>query len=446
MSGNGENGENGTGTGLPPEVPAGDANDVIAQAEAAALEAARAAEAARAKAAELAAQKAAQTAAAQKKAAAPAKDDKGELRMVPNPDGLFDPKVIDEKKVENYNPVISVIDDSGARRKGFVLFAACVAVIAVSTVLVVASSEASTRVGKFFQGFECGENGRSNCLVEHIEGEARRREAEWREEDYRARPVYGDITLTYFPKDARVDIFQKMYLKDGKDWKADTAGLGEVVKDCAVLLTEERKKVLAQGNFGDPICNAETGEVSIPNQSQKLAEGEYVERLPLRNLPIFQTERHPLCEKDAVTCDLDVAGSVKLARNYEYRIVFTREGYEPHELVITREGWTKGAGASNYIYMWNGLDLQPKPETLRDNFIRARGQLFCLMKIQKLETYDKLPEENRDLIMSRTGFKDWNAFLEVEKILTVGEFEQWWTEAWTEIQKQECGALPAEKP
>jgi hypothetical protein len=455
MSVNGENEGNGEGTGQP---TAGGAtltpDDVIAQAEAAAQEAARAAEAARAKAEELAAQK--QAATAQKPAAAPAQastkaapkaaeGDKadGSLQMVPNPDGIFDPAVVDEKKVENYTPEISVIDESKARKIGFVLFAVAAAAIAVSTVLIATSSEASTRVSKFFQGFECGETGRENCLVDYIYAEAREKEAQWREEDYRARPIYGDITLTYFPKDARVDIYQTMYLKDGAEWRADTAGLGELIKDCGQLLPEARKKQLSAAGHGDPTCNAESGEISFPNQSHVLKEGEYVERIPLRNLPIFQTERHPLCERGAVTCDEDTAGSVKLARNYEYRIVFSREGYEPHELKITKEGWTKGAGSSNYIYFWNGLDLQPKPETLRDNFILAKRQIFCLMQLQKIESYDKLPAENRDLIMSRNGFKSWEAFLEVEGVLTVGEFEAWWTEAWTEIQKAECAPEPA---
>lgn len=443
MSVNGENEGNGEGTGQPTAGGAtSTSDDLIARAEAAAQEAARAAEAARAKAEELSIQK--QTAAHQPAATpkVPGEFDTG-LQMVPNPDGIFDPAVVDEKKVENYTPEISVIDESKARRIGFVLFAVAAVAIAISTLLVATSSEASTRIGRFFQGFECGETGRENCLVDYIYAEAREKEAQWREEDYRARPIYGDITLTYFPKDARVDIYQTMYLKDGAEWRADTAGLGEVIKDCGQLLPEARRKQLAAAGHGDPTCNAETGEISFPNQSHVLKEGEYVERIPLRNLPIFQTERHPLCERGAVTCDEDTAGSVRLARNYEYRIVFSREGYEPHELKITKEGWTKGAGSSNYVYFWNGLDLQPKPETLRDNFILAKRQIYCLMQIQKIESYEKLPAENRDLIMSRNGFKSWEAFLEVEGVLTVGEFEAWWTEAWAEIQKAECAPEPA---
>jgi len=454
MSVNGENEGNGTDAGLPPaaipETGATNVDDVIAQAEAAAQQAARAADAARAKAEELARQKEQSIAArksgntgsqARPKAAAAGGDQS--LHMVPNPDGIFDPTVIDEKRVENYVPQISVIDDSKARKVGLVLFLVVLGAIGISTLLVATSSEASTRVGKFFQGFECGETGRSNCLQEHIEAEANAQEERWADEDYRARPVYGDITLNYFPKDARVDIYQTVALKDGDKWRADEAGNGEVLKDCGELLSDTRKAKLSGGGFGDATCNAETGEVSIPNQSQKLAEGEQVERLPLRNLPIFYTERNPLCERGSVTCDMNTSGNVKVARNYEYRIVFSREGYEPHELKITREGWTKGAGSSNYIYFWNGLDLQPKPETLRDNFILAKRQIFCLMQIQKIESYDKLPEENRDLIMARNGFKNWEAFIEVEGVLTVGEFETWWTEAWTEIQKAECAAAPA---
>lgn len=454
MSVNGENGENGAG-GTPPNPPDAGVSDpsvdLIAQAEKAAEEAAKAAEAAKARAAALAAARSPTTARpveAQKPAPAPtatpaAKADEGGLRMLPNPDGLFDPKVIDEKRAEGYEPVAVAPEVAAVNRKAFLILAGMLAASAVAIVLVAVSSEASTRVSKYLEGFKCGEHGSASCIEEHIEGEARKKEEEWRNEDYRARPMYGDITLTYFPKDAKVEFFQKVYVKAGNDWRADSAGPGTQVTDCAQLLPEDKKKQLAAAGHGDPVCNAQTGEVGYPNQSQLLKPGEYVERLPFRNLPIFTTERYPLCPPEDLACDVNVGGSVSKARNFEYRIVFSREGYEPYELKITREGWTKGAGASNSIYMWNGLDLQPKPETLRDNFIRARRDVFCLMKIQKIETYEKLPAENRDLIMARNGFKSWEAYLEVEGVLTTGENEASWKETQAAIEKEECPGAPA---
>ena len=240
-------------------------------------------------------------------------------------------------------------------------------------------------------------------IVEFKTAEVERLKKKWRREDQESTNVYGDVTLTYFPADARLTIEQVTKHQDGATWGAKSAEMKEV------------------------------GRKPIPNKTTELKEGQTIERLPLMNLPIFESDK----AED---------GSVKAVYYYDYKVTFTREGYHPQEKTWREDDWQR-VGPGNRIIPWSGLDLVPKPETIKENFAKSMGEIFCLMKIKDYKTVqDASGDENFDMLLLRNRIKTKEDFDAAFQVLTVGEHAEWWKVQQDAIAKQECpGAEPAKK-
>ena len=229
----------------------------------------------------------------------------------------------------------------------------------------------------------------SGTIEECKTAEKKRLQRHWFDEDIKSRNKYGDVELVYFPQDAQVRIHQVKY---------EQAGLNAI-----------RKPV---------------GETEIKNKSLELAAGETVERLPLTDLAIFES----LKADD---------GSVSMVFTFEYRFEFSREGYKTRSITLRETDWQR-IGPGNLVYQWPGLDLVPEPETVKANFAKAMGEVFCLMKLKGIEDWQAVPEENFELIRLRNGFKTDEDFRRAHDYLTVGDFREWWKAEWEKIQQVKC--------
>ena len=230
-----------------------------------------------------------------------------------------------------------------------------------------------------------------------------REQARWRKEDAATRPKYGDLTLCYSPKNARVTIEQIVVRQTG--WN---------------------------GPMGEP----QTTE--IDNKSKHLEENEIVDQIPLRDLPIRQREQ-------------DEAGEITEVTHYTYRIRIEREGYEPRERLIEPREWAKPGPDVNHMVPWRCTaqgdtqgaccDLVPKPEFFREPFTKAKRAIHCAR--QYFETTGQAGGmTDADLaaqikvIQVQHGFKAADEFQRFESILTADL--EWWTPVWEQITTEEC--------
>ena len=69
---------------------------------------------------------------------------------------------------------------------------------------------------------------------------------------------------------------------------------------------------------------------------------------------------------------------------------------------------------------------------------KAMGEVFCLMKLKEIEDWREVPEENFELIRLRNGFKTEEDFRRAHDYLTVGDYREWWSAQWAQIQEQKC--------
>ncbi len=236
-------------------------------------------------------------------------------------------------------------------------------------------------------------------IVEFKTAEVERLKKKWLREDQESVNVYGDVTLTYFPADAKVTIEQVTKFQDGAAWGAKSAEMKEV------------------------------GRKPIPNKTADLHEGQTIERLPLLNLPIFESEKGE-------------DGSVQNVSYYEYKVTFTREGYHPQEKTWREDDWQR-VGPGNRVIPWSGLDLVPKPETIKENFAKSMAEIFCLMKIKSYNTVsDAAADENFQMLLMRNRIKTKEDFDAAFQVLTIGEHLEWWKGKQEEIAKQECPGAP----
>jgi hypothetical protein len=249
-------------------------------------------------------------------------------------------------------------------------------------------------------------------------------EKKWKAEDLRARPNYGDLALTYFPGDLQLKITQRAFAQEGLD--------------------------------GTP---SEAVETDIPSGTEKLKPGQTYERLPIMNLPIYETQKRP-------------DGSVEKAFSYEYVLHFAKDGYYPRTIVIYSpsapatgkpvEGaqallWTS-LGPGNHIIQWPGLDLVPTPETVRKNLVEVVKFIFCSLRwhLSKGGTVDVRPADlpkvemamvegysplRRDTIFKRNGFRGVDDFVRAWESYTVGTHLEWWTAQATAIAASTCDNL-----
>ncbi len=304
------------------------------------------------------------------------------LVIKPSAEGLFEGKV-DEKAAESFIP-----DEPfrGGRSKVAIGAFAVVLLATVGGGAVIASNERlKTDVQCFLE----------QRLDECKGAEKRALEARWKDEDLKARNRYGDVTLVYFPPDAKVKVTKTTYTQEGLS--------------------------------GAP---TKSGEEEIKNATSDLKPGQTIERLPLLNLPIFESEKNE-------------QGDVTTVFTYEYKLEFEREGYEPRTFTYRIDDWQR-VGPGNEIIDWKGLDLIPKPETLMANFAKAMGQLHCALKDNKKakgldpESLGLVEESAFEIIRLRNGFKTKDDFNTAYSILTGGQHAEWWAKTAEEIAKNKC--------
>ncbi len=341
-------------------------------------------------------------------------DDDAFVIVKPHSEGLFEAVAPPAEDIDSYD-FDSNFGNTNKRSLIALAIIAVVAVVTVAVVFLVASDEEQVNEMRAFVGGQ---------IVEHKTAEVKKLKARWRDEDRKSQNKYGDVTLTYFPQDLQVEVTKVTYHQSGGAWRKNLA---------------DRKEV---------------GREPIPNDTAKLKEGQTIERLPLLNLPIFESEKvaqadlanagagcDPACKDPFPHCiggQCVQVGSVKDVYYYDYVLKFSREGYHPIEKKLTPDNWTR-VGPGNQIIEWQGLDLVPKPETVMANFAKAMGEIFCLMKLKEIPTLQEASaHENFEMLLIRNRFKTKEDFEAARTVLTGGEHAEWWKARQEEIGKQEC--------
>ena len=135
----------------------------------------------------------------------------------------------------------------------------------------------------------------------------------------------------------------------------------------------------------------------------------------------------------------DGAGCVGKVTNYTYELVLSREGYHPREFTYRSDDWIR-VGPGNMMIDWPGVDLEPKPETIKENFAKVMAKEFCLRKLKNLATLtDSKQDPNFEMMLMRNGFKTKEDFMKAfEALTTTAEHSQWWQEQSELIAKQTC--------
>ncbi len=261
-------------------------------------------------------------------------------------------------------------------------------------------------------------------LSEYKERKAEEEEKKIRDIEELTGNKYGSVTLTYTPKDARVDIKQSKY-----------------VKDCSSFGTDE-DAILAC--LKKPFDYAKAPEVTdIPNKSQSLKreEKEVVENLPFTDMPIQQSNE----ERTVISA-------------YEVTIEITRDGYEPRKFHFTGEkarigalgeGWEskfwdqKGPGL--YMVDFPGADLAPKPETAKINYIAAVKEFECIRReVQSKRDAGKTVSEEQVAkiftdILNKNDIRTRDDFYKIEAFLR--QTDAVWFEGFLkELEKLDCSA------
>jgi hypothetical protein len=306
------------------------------------------------------------------------------IRVQPHAEGIFDT----DPRVPDPTLLAELEDTIGTRRRSMLalgIIGGTLVVTAVFAFWLMSQEEKRDEVQAFLSG----------TVVEHKTAEVKRLKEQWSEEDRRAKNRYGEVTLTFFPGDARVRVFQTKFEQDGASWR--------------------RKEATAK----------KLEETEISNETATLKPGQTVERLPLINLPIFEASKGE-------------DGAVAMVNTYEYRVQFEREGYFPQEKIWRLDDWQR-VGPGNEVINWPGLDLVPKPETQKLNFSKAMHDIFCMMKQKNLATLqDASSQENFGIILLRNGFKTQEDFQRANETLTTGEFAEWWKTEQDAIAKLPC--------
>jgi hypothetical protein len=300
--------------------------------------------------------------------------------------------------------------------------------VAIGGFIVLGSGESRARLEMAFAGSTCGSEGKQSCLSEYVLAPKFAQEAEWREEDLRAKPVYGSLELTYEPQDATVEMYQIRYRISEDDWKARKPGLGTKVcektpdgkENCEVPY--KAFEGVDDGGGEKGTCPADKQATEIPPIT-----GKPLVSLSHTFLPLFETIR---------SCGGENAeGRVLEAFHYEYRIVFTHKDYETKSVYLSQSAWNPGVGSRTLN--WPGMKLMPRPETMLDAMVKFRSELFCHMKKNKLEAA-QVPATVVDKLRTDNGFVTIELFDRTEALLTQPVHKAWWDEKKKEIDALKC--------
>jgi hypothetical protein len=218
---------------------------------------------------------------------------------------------------------------------------------------------------------------------------------------------YGTVTLFYYPKNAKVHLTQ-IKSEETVEQYVDRIKRG----------IDNRKPVEKK---------------EIPNTSLQLREKQIIEQLPFENLPI-----------------LEKSEDTTRVYTYDYDVLIEREGYEPRKFFFFSKESTRlvqGAealvweqrGPGIFLIEFKGADLLPKPETARENFVKAKHDMLCLEKRIKNEKLD-IPASDIDgyysEIRARFGFKTSDDWKRIEEELK--KDAEWWKDMEKQIAKDPC--------
>jgi len=206
---------------------------------------------------------------------------------------------------------------------------------------------------------------------------------------------YGSLTLFYSPRDARVTITERKF-----------------ALDCSAAQKDVQLIECLRGRVDYSKSPAEQ-QIDNPSLHIDRTKKEIVEQIPLNDIPIQEASEDR-----------------KTVYRYEYRIVMEREGYYPRKFYITGDKerppldekdievlyWTQ-RGPGIFAVDFQGADLSPKPETAKENYVKARKDLVCLDRDveQKRKEGKKISDDTvygvQLEILNRHGFKtfdEWN--------------------------------------
>jgi hypothetical protein len=362
-------------------------------------------------------------------AATPGDESESPIRMAPHAEGLFETEEIDISQV-NESAFEGMYGNQRGRSKwALSSLIATVVIVLIGIFAIISDEDMKHDVDCFVSG----------TVEECKTAEVAKTVEMWKNEDHKSQNKYGDVQLTFFPADAKVKITQTQKHLAGDAWRA-TEGLGKCPADdatvggakeaepkpgaapvAAAALAEQPKGAVDAAKFKPGTSSRE-----IPNETTKLAVGQTIERLPLENLPIFETQKNDLgCVSDVLT--------------YEYEVEFNREGYHPIKRTWRGDDW-KRIGPGNMIIEWPGLDLEPKPETIKANFSKVMHQEHCLRTKKKLPTLaDSMKDENFEIMLLRNGIKTREDFMKIYDNLTkTAEHAEWWKGEVEKIKAQTC--------
>ncbi|MBD89892.1 MAG: hypothetical protein CL940_06125 [Deltaproteobacteria bacterium] len=360
---------------------------------------------------------------------APAPEDESEkpIRMAPHAEGLFETEEIDISKIDDAELGTVYGEETGRSRAAISALVATIALVAVGTIMIFSDENMKHDIDCFVNG----------TVEECKTAEVAKTKEMWKNEDHKSQNKYGDVQLTFFPADAKVKITQTQKHLDGDAWRT-TEGLSKCPADDATVggaeEAEPKPGAAPAEAAGEPVKGAVdaakfkpgTSSREIPNETTKLAVGQTIERLPLENLPIFETQKNDLgCVSDVLT--------------YEYEVEFKRDGYHPIKRTWRVDDW-KRIGPGNMIIEWPGLDLEPKPETIKANFSKVMHQEHCLRTQKKLPTLaDSMKDENFEIMLLRNGIKTREDFMKIYDNLTkTAEHAEWWKGEVEKIKAQNC--------
>ena len=302
-----------------------------------------------------------------------------------------------EASAEDFEEVEVEESIEGGGRVGLIVLGVALLAAIGGIAWLLSSPERKEELKAFFAG----------QITEYKMRGVRAQEERWNAIDRATRNLYGSVTLEYFPKTARVDVVQlrwkepfDKYVKRVLDGAEDTRG------------EPERKE--------------------IPNRTHELKEHEVVESLPLKNLPIREKSEEK--NKD---------GDPLYVYTYAYEVTISAPEYYPRKFLFISDDYPgtppkdvdvlkwDNPGPGIWTIPWKGADLRPKPELMKDKYVRALVEFNCY---KADPAHQKMSEEElHDIfrnIQLKHGFATEEQWSEVDTALRGN------AELWPQIEEQ----------
>lgn len=333
-----------------------------------------------------------------------------------------DPMTVFSANGGEERPLIDQRGRSHLSRVTIATAAVVVLLVAAGFIWLTSDADAKQRLDAAFAGNSCGDAGNQSCLTLLVTHDKREKEAAWREELLRRKPIYGNLSFSYEPNDATIEMYQVRFRITPEEWKSGQKDLlGTKVCDGAI------------GADGKPGCEVPYKAWEGITTGQCVEGAAPTEMPPITGKPLISLDHTfvPLFETK-VDC---ATGEVTEAFNYEYRVVIQHKDYDPKTVYVSRSAWTPGLGA--HTLEFPPLALIPKPETMLDELVKFRSELFCYMKKKKLEP-DKVPASVVDALRTQNNFVTVELYDRTEALLTTPEHKPWWDEKLKEIEAQKC--------